>query len=313
MKTIIVFSSSYSSEEDDEIPHLQGKNDCVSNPDAGHQNPNQSSQSTSESYSDVVMIKPPVSQNTRLPSKKLDQNNNTDSTIISEKKAEENEIKNDDQEDDSGDITLSFTTIDKEKPFTATTFAISRKKKKTIRGTRYFYYFYSNCRPIFCAKAKSRHPTNYVPICEGTSVRMKGESQYVLTINNKDNAYILRRGGSTGEELLSITHFVDTTLMILPKHVDVQTKPALGIPPLSLTTKVPKTGARGMSRLDFHNKFTIPSEKNMIFVQNSVTLSSDFLIVRKISKDGMEIDLCADFPNIAIFAIGLAIFFAKFH
>ncbi|OHT17120.1 hypothetical protein TRFO_12643 [Tritrichomonas foetus] len=191
------------------------------------------------------------------------------------------------------------------------TFAVSRKIKSSIRGKRFYYYFYSDSNPLFCAKAKSRHPTSHIPICKGDQIHMKGKHEYTFLVGNDSTFFSLRKGKSSGDELLAMNIVLDSSLLMLPRHIDVQIFEKIGIPPISLTTKRPKMSTRGDWTLDFHNKFTIPSEKNAIFVLLNDKEGPDLLVTRKISGSGMEIDLCTNLPEIAVFAIGLGIFIAK--
>lgn len=205
-----------------------------------------------------------------------------------------------------------FVKIEHFSPKSSVTYAISRQFKTSIRGKRYYYYFYSNSVLKYCAKAKTRHPESCIQICEGENAHVKCKSPYTLNINQESTVFSLRKGDNSGEEMMILKIFANSAMLMLPRHVDIQILPLMGIPSMLLTTKRPKLSARGNWILDFNNKFTIPSEKNMIFVSSKDIDGAELLFIRKISSNGMEIDLCTDMPEIGVFAIGLSIFLAKF-
>lgn len=223
------------------------------------------------------------------------------------------EIKEKDTNEEEEDLNPPVIKMKHIKTNPSITFALFRKLKSSLRGKRYYYYFYSNGNPVFCAKTKNRHPDSNVLIYEGTKAHIKGESQYLLVTNQESTIFSLKKCDKLDEEMLTLKFFYDSALLNLPKHIDIQIFPCIGISKMSLTTKKPKVSSRGNWILDFHDKFTIPSEKNMIFVPSKDKNGPDLLLVRKISPDGMEIDSYTNIPEVGIFAIGLSIFLAKFR
>lgn len=219
---------------------------------------------------------------------------------------EKSESKDDEEESNPLVVKINYFET---KP--SITYAISRKLKSSIRGKRYYYYFYSNSVLTFCAKAKTRHPDSSILIYEGEDAHLKGESPFILDITEDSTIFSLKKSNKLDEEMMTLKIFLDSALLMLPRHVDVQIFPSAGSPQILLTTKKPKLSARGHWILDFHDKFTIPSEKNMIFVSSKDENSTELIFIRKISSDGMEIDLCTNISEICVFAIGLSIFLAK--
>lgn len=225
-----------------------------------------------------------------------------------EKESEQKDEKELESEEESDPPIVKISHFEAK---SSVTYAISRKLKSSIRGKRYYYYFYSNSTLKYCAKAKTRHPDSNILIYEGKNAHIKGKSQFILSINQESTNFSLKKSDESDEEIMTLKVFLDSALLMLPRHVDVQILPSSGISQMSLTTKKPKLSARGNWILDFHDKFTIPSEKNMIFVSSKDNDGTELLFIRKISPEGMEIDLCTNIPEICVFSIGLSIFLAK--
>ena len=60
--------------------------------------------------------------------------------------------------------------------------------------------------------------------------------------------------------------------------------------------------------LDFHNKESIPSTKNIILINEENTL--EYLLVRKVSKDTLEADAVSLFSPLAVFGVALSLYVA---
>ena len=154
---------------------------------------------------------------------------------------------------------------------------------------------------------KARNPEQQIPLFEGPVVNFKKNSTYTLIADKELKSFSLKNGDKKGDEMMNMKVCFDS-LLILPKHIDVQ---VFTSPEISMTTKFPKMSTRGHWVLDFNGKFTIPSERNMIFVNAKEKEGSNLIMVRQISNDEIEIDLCIDMDEIGVFALGLSIFIAK--
>ena len=96
---------------------------------------------------------------------------------------------------------------------------------------------------------------------------------------------------------------------MMPRTVVVDITEEAGIPMLTLVTKKPKMNRNGTFTLHFHNRFTIPSEKNAIFLNQALGPNApDVLSIRKIGKEMLEIIADSNLPDYVVFAIGLTMF-----
>ena len=308
MKPLILFSSSSDSSNSS---HSNEENHTI--------NYTQQTKSTdNDSYnSDLISFSPIKQQNSSKSIQKV--GNESFSPKINSTHMQ-NQLNNQEKENDiiidnnSEDEDIPLIIFSKQQSFkfaTPITYAIARKIKQKIRGKRYYYYLYSNSKIKYCSKTKSRHPSHHITIHKGNKIRSNAKSKYHLQIENHCTKFSLKN--QHNEDLLCLTINIDSTILKLPRIISIQINQALGVPSFSLTTKTPGVSSRGDFILDFHNKFTLPSEKNNIFVPSNDIDGPYLLVTRKISTNDIEIDVNIELPEFAVYAIGLGIFIAKLH
>ena len=76
-----------------------------------------------------------------------------------------------------------------------------------------------------------------------------------------------------------------------------------------LYSKRPKKNKKGLWCLDFHNRYTMPSVKNAIFVKDKdLESGEELMMIRKTAEDSLAIDIMSPVPPVIAFAVGLSTF-----
>ncbi|OHT13074.1 hypothetical protein TRFO_03505 [Tritrichomonas foetus] len=188
------------------------------------------------------------------------------------------------------------------------TFSVSRKKKSSIKGTSYIYTFSRNDQAILYSKCNSRHPKGKFPITTNPKVSMKSQGEYTLIANNGSRHFDIK---SQNGHVMSFTIDIPTGVVKLPV-MKITVDESFDFTPKNLKSKRPTLSRNGFWFLDFHSKFTLTSEKNAIFIEDGPDgENEDLVIVRKIAKNRLEIDVNLAASDIIIFGIGLALFLGK--
>jgi hypothetical protein len=168
---------------------------------------------------------------------------------------------------------------------------------------------------IFFAKARSSHPKDQVPICRTADVHLVGSCDYFLQPSNKARTFELFNS-SDHERLLLFEVLKDDNeaKLKLPATRKLTFAPSLGLEFNSLISQRPRLSKKGFWFLDFHNRFTLPSVMNAIFVAVSERRNGPELItVRYIENGTLELDLIIDLPEILTFGIGLSCYLASYQ
>ena len=187
------------------------------------------------------------------------------------------------------------------------TFSIERKAKTG----KYSFIMRQDSHKLLFAKCKSRHPSDSITVYQFTNNSNNREkTNYKLFSEKKCRQFILKSNIGT---LMTFSITLPTKLIVLPRQ-DIKIEDIADFKPKHLKSKNPQMSQKGYWVLDFHSKFTIPSEKNAIFIsaeENSE--GEDLILVRKIEKNRLEVDVNLPDPNaIIIFGIALSIFMAKY-
>lgn len=237
-------------------------------------------------------------------------NNDLDDQSVTVNDQEQNQSSKTLDDQDEDDINPPIIKINCFQSKPSITYSIVRTIESSLRGKYYIFSFYLDTSQKFYTKVKVRNPEQQILIYQGPTVKFhKKNITYTLITDKEFKNFSLKKDEKSDEELLNLKVCLDA-LLALPRHVDIQFMNPSGIQIL-LTTKNPKMSTRGHWVLDFGDRFTIPSEKNMIFVSAKEKNGVDLVIVRQISNSEIELDLCTDMDEISVFAIGLSIFIAK--
>lgn len=224
-----------------------------------------------------------------------------------ENEMQTNEKEKGNEEEDEDEINPPIIKLNVFQPKPSITYSIVRTVESSLLTKNYKYSFYLESLQKFYTKVKVRNPEQRIPLFEGPTVNFKKKPSYSLITDKEFKTFSLKESDKSDDDLLNLKVCFDP-LLALPRHLDIQ---IFTSPEISLTTKNPKVSMRGHWVLDFNGKFTIPSERNMIFVSAKEKDGDDLIFVRQISNDELEIDLCTDMDEIFVFAIGISIFIAR--
>lgn len=226
-----------------------------------------------------------------------------------EEKVEE-VANNDSIKGEIGDVDEKVTVaIPQPPPIVETTYAITRTNKVSLKGSSYTFHFLKQDNIIYSSKCKGRNPSKPMPIVAGEEVHLSKPGDFYLIPEKSSTIFELRKESITGP-LISTSHIMHNVHnLMMPRTVMISITEESGLPTTTLITRKPKLNRNGTFTLHFHNRFTIPSEKNAIFINQALgTNGPDVLSIRKIGKATLEIISDVKIPDYLVFAIGLTMF-----
>jgi hypothetical protein len=192
------------------------------------------------------------------------------------------------------------------------TYGLTRERRSSIYGKRFYFTFYLQGNLLFRAKAKGRNPSDAIAIATQHEVHLRGNCGFYLIHQNDSTFFSLRKEAPTGVELLTVTIHKTSPILAIPPHSVVKVLSEIGVPALNLESKRPKMTLRREWKLDFGRRFVVPSEKNAIFVIDDEMADHELVLVRKIGSAAFEIEVSERIPAIAGFSIALSLCLAKF-
>lgn len=208
-----------------------------------------------------------------------------------------------------GSRTSNQTPTKVQKPitiFSPKTFSIQRIKKHSILGSNYTFILIRNGQPFLYSKCNARHPKSFMNLSEDSTFTKLTE--YTFIPENSCKKFTLYKSGKTQ---LIYTIEIPNRVTKLPR-LKIQLEDSFEFNPKVLVSKRPTMSKKGFFFLDFHNKFTLPSQKNAVFINDSPNGDdNDLLIVRKVEKDRIEIDVNCEQNELLIFSLGLSTFLGK--
>jgi hypothetical protein len=194
-----------------------------------------------------------------------------------------------------------------------TTLMIRRTVKKSLKGKHFYFDIPSDNRTKYYAKALSSRPSNtLIPVSTNPDVHMKGNSQYRLRCEKGSRTFALLTGASA-ELVVSWTLLKDEVKSLhLPDFSKITVGDSIESAIRGFVSLRPKMSNQGYWFLDFHNRFTLPSPRNAIYVQDNPSRTGEELFaLRQIEKNILEFDLMYDIPDLVLFTIAVAAFCAK--
>ena len=180
---------------------------------------------------------------------------------------------------------------------------ISRKKITSLSGTKYEFKYYYNTNLEMSAKYKKGG--EYVAICQGETVHLKGPSYACLAIGNHGCDFSLRMGSLTGEEMLTI-RFTPPEKNEYARKIIISFFSAKEGQPLRLFSRQPIQDQSKKLVYQFNGRFKLDSVKNAVLYEKRN--EEDLMWIRKIRPDVLELNAAFELDHVAIFAIGLASF-----
>jgi hypothetical protein len=191
------------------------------------------------------------------------------------------------------------------------TLVVRRIAKSSIKGKHFYFDMPSEAGTKYYAKSLSSRPSNtMIPISTNSDIHMKSQTEYQLACEKGSRTFVLRRN-----ETVVLTYTLlkdDVKSLHIPDFSRVTIDDSIETAVRKFVSMRPKMSKQGFWFLDFHNRFTIPSPRNAIYVQDNPGRNGDEMFtVRQIAKDTLEFDLMYDIPELLIFAVGVAAFCAK--
>jgi hypothetical protein len=193
------------------------------------------------------------------------------------------------------------------------TLMVRRTVKKSLKGKHFYFDIPSDNSSKYYAKALSSRPSNtQIPVSTNPDIHMKGNSQYSLRCEKGSRTFALLTG-ALGELVVSWTLLKDEVMSLhLPDFSKITVGDSIESAVKAFVSLRPKMSNQGYWFLDFHNRFTLPSPRNAIYVQDNPSRTGEVLFaLRQIGKNILEFDLMCGIPDLVLFAIGVAAFCAK--
>ena len=254
--------------------------------------------------------------------KQIFQNNNNSDNFHNNFQDNSQDSSQNNSQDNSQDDSLSPPVLSKQKQETKievspiqfnfdinmTKITIVRDIKKSIKGSRYYYLCQQQDSVLYRAKALGRYPKHMISISTTNNLPHISSPEYKVSISHKKiPCYTLFK---QEEKILSVTQSIENKSLFLPPTWEVS---LFGgeIPEMELITKKPHVDSSGHFVLDFYNQYTIPSSKNCVFIRKNREFEGEYIFIRKIADQILEIEYLEIFPPLVPFTVGLCIFCDK--
>lgn len=190
-------------------------------------------------------------------------------------------------------------------------YQVIRKTKHSIKGTRINFQILQHGDVLYTTKFKGKRPTDPIPIQSGSEMhyRDKEFSGYLHNGNNH-SSYSLRIKTQFGKELISIQYNYHNGVKSVPKDIIVSFFIKDSLIPQRLINMPPILTDDGGYELPFYNKMCIPSIKNCVMINEQD--QCQFMSVRKVEKNLIEIDAVDMISPLSIFGFVLSLFQCPF-
>ena len=178
------------------------------------------------------------------------------------------------------------------------------RKKSTLSGRCTHFQLSLDDRDIYHSKIKSTTQTEPIPIAAGTEAHYsKGNDFYLLT-NKSHEAFSLRAKKPNGKEIAILTMYQIISIDD-PKNIQLlYNRSESDDTKIKLVNRKPTLQADGTWVLDFSERYTIPSKKNAILVDDET--GKEMIVVRKVEENEIELDAFEPIPPIYVFALAVA-------
>ena len=185
-------------------------------------------------------------------------------------------------------------------------YTLVRSVKSSAKGKRYIYTMSKGDNPLWFAKAKARHPKGMIPVSNKGEVHMGRTAEYRLKCSRGCKSCCLMKA-DIPNPLCTYETLSDPESKM--PHFKVTIDSSLEYDAAVLYSKRPKKNKKGLWCLDFHNRYTMPSVKNAIFVKDKdLESGEELMMIRKTAEDSLAIDIMSPVPPVIAFAVGLSTF-----
>lgn len=190
-------------------------------------------------------------------------------------------------------------------------YQIIRNTRHTIKGTRITFQILQNNEILFTTKFKGKRPTNPIPIQSGKEMHYRDkEFAGYLHSGNNHCSYSLRVKTLFGKELISIQFSLHNGQKNIPKDIVVSFFIKDSLIPQRLINMPPILNDDAGYELPFNNKMCIPSIKNCVMINEAD--QCQFISIRKVEKNLVEIDAVDMISPLSIFGFVLSLFQCPF-
>ncbi|EAY06854.1 hypothetical protein TVAG_340320 [Trichomonas vaginalis G3] len=188
------------------------------------------------------------------------------------------------------------------------TYSCIKSKPSVFGGNCIHFQLSLDDQNLFHSKVKKMTQIEPIPVAHGTEVHYRGEKEYLLLTNANHEAFSLREKTPTGTELLVISMY-QIVSVDEPKTVRVVYKNQGSEGATCLVSRKPTQNPDGTWILDFSERYTIPSKRNAILVDEQT--KEEVLVIRKVEENEIEIDAIATVPPLYVFGTALSFWLAS--
>lgn len=184
---------------------------------------------------------------------------------------------------------------------------VARTRKLSVAGRRTTFTIFDHGNPLYTTKVKGSQLKEPLPIAKGGEMHYRDrEFPGYLLSGNKHTQFSLRTADPFGKEQLSLTFSWHNGSKSVPRDISITFFLKDSLVPEKLANKRPQMTGDGEWQLDFSNRPVIASIRNCIFVHSSNGV--EFVVVRKVERDMIEVDAVEIISPMAVFSIVIALF-----
>ena len=190
------------------------------------------------------------------------------------------------------------------------TYRIVRSTSFSIRGKRIHFQFFNGNTKLFHVKLKALNQEEPIPIGFGNTVHYSGSKQAGMLLSGSDYlSFSLRENGVIGKEIMSVVDTKANKDYKMKRNIEVNLFEQNMNLPKKLVSKNQKISDDDSNSLDFHQRPSISSIRNVILVDE--TMNNEFIVVRKIDKDIFDVDANNLIDPIIVFGFVLTLFISN--
>ena len=178
------------------------------------------------------------------------------------------------------------------------------RKKSSLPGHCTHFQLSLDDRDIYHSKIKSVAQIEPIPISAGTEAHFSKPNDFYLLTNKSHEAFSLRSKKPNGKEIFTLTMYQIISIDD-PKNIQLlYNRSESDDTKIKLINRKPTQQPNGNWVLDFSERYTIPSKKNAILIDEET--GKEMIVVRKVEENEIELDAFEAIPPIYVFALAVA-------
>ena len=159
-------------------------------------------------------------------------------------------------------------------------------------------------RDLYHAKVKSTSQIEPIPVSAGKEVHYSKKNDFYMLTNKSHEVFSLRAKSPNGEEMFVFSEYQIISIDD-PKNISVVYKKSeTDQRKVKFINKKPTKQSDGNWVLDFSERYTVPSKKNAILIDEET--GKEMIVVRKVENFEIELDAYEPIPPIYVFAVALS-------